>query len=109
ARRGQRRLPRRRRRLEVLLFRHIHRAARGDREPGLHRLVVDRRRVLAAAWAAALWLAVPEAEADSKAPAQTPEVHLLNRLLDLENATVAAYEAGIPLLDADSAMVAQQF
>ena len=40
ARRGQRRVPRRRRRLEVPVVGHLHAPGRGDREPGLHRLVV---------------------------------------------------------------------
>ena len=44
ARRGQRRLHRRRRRLEVPLVGHLHAAARGGREPRLHRLVVDSPR-----------------------------------------------------------------
>ena len=48
ARRGQRRLHRRRRRLEVPLERHLHAPARGDREPREHALVVSgRRRTLA--------------------------------------------------------------
>ncbi len=40
--RGQRRLPGRRRRLEVPIFWHIHAPHRRDREPGRHRLVVRR-------------------------------------------------------------------
>ena len=40
--RGQHRLHRLRRRLEVPLLRDLHAARRGDREPGLHRLVVVR-------------------------------------------------------------------
>ncbi|CAA9499257.1 MAG: Cysteine synthase, partial [uncultured Solirubrobacteraceae bacterium] len=39
-RRGQCRLHRLRRRLEVPLLRHLQQAAGGDREPGIHRLVV---------------------------------------------------------------------
>ena len=39
-RRGQRRLHRLRRRLEVPVLRHLHAAGRRDREPRLHRLVV---------------------------------------------------------------------
>ncbi|MEZ5121263.1 MAG: hypothetical protein R2736_06775 [Solirubrobacterales bacterium] len=42
ARRRQRRLPRRRRRLEVPVERRLHSAGRRDREPRLHRVVVGR-------------------------------------------------------------------
>ena len=53
ARRGQRRVHRLRRRLEVPLLGHLHAPGGGDREPGLHRLVVSlsRRRFLGAAGA----------------------------------------------------------
>ena len=49
ARRGQRRLHRLRRRLEVPLVRDLHAPRRGDREPGLHRLVVSDERTAARA------------------------------------------------------------
>ena len=52
ARRGQRRLHRLRRRLEVPLLGHLHPPGRGDREPGLHRLVVTPARRLLAGGAA---------------------------------------------------------
>ena len=42
----QRRLPDPRRRLEVPLLRRLHQADRGDREPGLHRLVVAETSLL---------------------------------------------------------------
>ena len=45
ARRGQRRLHRLRRRLEVPLERDLHPSDRGDREPRVHRLVVGTRAV----------------------------------------------------------------
>ena len=49
ARRGQHRLHRLRRRLEVPVLGHLHAPGRGDREPGLDRLVValSRRSVQA--------------------------------------------------------------
>ena len=61
ARRGQRRLHRRRRRLEVSVVGDLYPSSRRDREPGLHRLVVSaeepagssRRQLLGAAAAAA--------------------------------------------------------
>jgi hypothetical protein len=44
-------------------------------------------------------------------PVPVPDVAILSRLLDLEYETIAAYEAGIPLLapKSPSAMAAQQF
>ena len=59
ARRGQRRLHRLRRRLEVPLLGHLHPPGGRDREPGLHRLVVrlSRRGFLGAAMLGGAWLA----------------------------------------------------
>jgi hypothetical protein len=42
-------------------------------------------------------------------PARSTDVEILNRLLDLEYRTVAAYTAGTPLLNKRQAKAAQQF
>ena len=115
ARRGQRGVPRRRRRLEVLVVGHLYAPAGGDREPGLHRLVVtgdpseadasSRRGVLRAACAGLAGLAVAgcgkttlRAQVDNSAPVLDTDVAVLNHLLHLERVGIAAYTAGTPLL-----------
>ena len=45
----------------------------------------------------------------SPPPVQSTDVSILNRLLDLERQTVAAYTAGIPLLPRPEARTARQF
>lgn len=42
-------------------------------------------------------------------PAQSVDIELLNRALDLEHETIAAYTAGIPLLSGRPRKAAQQF
>lgn len=49
----------------------------------------------------------PRVSTTAKVP--SADVDVLKGLLDLEYETVAAYEAGIPLLDSASALTAQQF
>ena len=50
-----------------------------------------------------------QAVASSPQPVRSNDVAILNRLLDLERQTVAAYTAGIPLLPRPQARTARQF
>ncbi len=126
ARRGQRRLHRVRRRLEVPVVGHLHAPGRGDREPGLHRLVVSpdgrasRRALLSGAGAALAGgtLAVAgcgstdtgkQAVKKTSAPVRRQDIAILNQALALERRTVAAYIAGIPLLTKSERKAARQF
>src|SRR5207248_1210968 len=122
------RLHRLRRRLEISLFGDLHAARRGNRESGLHRLVVStdagapRRDLLAGAGAtlaagAAVVLAgcgnhaqVPR-HAVKTAPPRVlrRDIAILNAALYLERRTVAAYTAGIPLLSRSQAKACKQF
>ena len=125
ARRGQRRVPRRRRRLEVPLVRHLHASHRGDREPGLHRLVVSARECAAtpvtpvsdddsslaeddcspsgaARWprtigaARRLRIEPLQRKVHNSEPVLTSDVDLLNRLLDLEHVRDRGLHRGHP-------------
>src|SRR5204863_8590788 len=118
-RRGQRRLHRVRRRLEVPVLRHLHQAAGGDREPGLHRLVVagnlSRRGLLGMAGGTVVFLA--GCGDDTKNPnvrtapdeSDTADVELLNSMLDLELQTIEAYKTAAGGLRAGALAVAKGF
>jgi hypothetical protein len=78
----------------------------------------SRRRALQAAAAATVGLGAVACGGSKPAPrfrvkstkhVAAQDIGILNRLLDLEHAAIAAYEAGIPLLSAADQKVAEQF
>lgn len=76
----------------------------------------SRRILLAGVGGAAAALAGCGSSATTTTPlrklplaARTTDVQILNAALDLENRTVAAYTAGIPLLSGSAAVAAKQF
>ena len=116
ARRGQRRLHRRRRRLEVPLIRDLHTAAGRDREPGLHRLVVRGARRCDApprqSWPCSWWFSAhvccPPAgdrrrrryrpRRARRPPPPCVDAGTLNGVLAQYQRTIAGYTAAGPLL-----------
>ena len=129
ARRGQRRVHRRRRRMEVPVVRDLHPSGGGDREPGRHRLVVSAetgaatssRRTILSRSASASQPVPRSRSAGARSKSNRPNVHkippaarnadveILNGLLDREHKAIAAYTAGIPLLDGHVQAAAKQF
>ena len=100
ARRGQRRLHRPRRRLEVPLLGRLHDAGRGAREAGLHRLVVRRRRrgLLGAGVLAVARGSRAAARAASRCGARPPADAVRARILRAELAAGAPV-VGSPLAE----------